>query len=334
MRMRDKPAWFNVVNETPDGEVVLELAQSAVNAAAIATRQGWRNAYDALIAAAHEFCVMPTEERCAKRMLELLGFYRQTRPKEKVSPEELCERMNELCWSGAVAVAQLSPGKDGSFIAVRLDDYTGEGENPDPSRRYYCCGEWAPYPHQFVKDVWIRWPDGKDHNSSPRPRKNSRGKKTEFEAPKDHRTFRYCQMNPEGRRIGDCTVRAMSLACGVTWHEALDLLADGTDYANARVNTTETLEVAIKRAGFVRCGVLRKDGRLLKGADFCMAMNRRYHNGERILVYLGRSHIAAVLPEENGEYKILDSWDSTQKYAGAYFVKRSDERERDKVQSA
>lgn len=38
--------------------------------------------------------------------------------------------------------------------------------------------------------------------------------------------FRYYNANPLGRRVNDCTVRALSLAYDVSWDEAFDILSD------------------------------------------------------------------------------------------------------------
>ena len=53
-------------------------------------------------------------------------------------------------------------------------------------------------------------------------------------------------------------------------------------------------------------------------------MVEEYHDGERIFAYVGRSHCAAILPikQEDGsvKYKIQDTWDSTTRYIGEWFV--------------
>lgn len=53
-------------------------------------------------------------------------------------------------------------------------------------------------------------------------------------------------------------------------------------------------------------------------------MNRIYHNGERIFAHVGRLHVAAIVPvsSEDGSksYKIIDSWDSSARLIGEYWV--------------
>ena len=54
-------------------------------------------------------------------------------------------------------------------------------------------------------------------------------------------------------------------------------------------------------------------------------MNKIYHNGERIFAHVGRSHVAAIIPVHCGDgdttYKIIDSWDSSKRTIGDYWVK-------------
>lgn len=38
--------------------------------------------------------------------------------------------------------------------------------------------------------------------------------------------YQYYNANPLGRKVNDCTVRALSLAYGVSWDEAFDILSD------------------------------------------------------------------------------------------------------------
>lgn len=63
---------------------------------------------------------------------------------------------------------------------------------------------------------------------------------------------------------------------------------------------------------------------MLTGKEFCQEVTARYHKGERIFAYVGNNHAAAVLPVDDGKtirYKIMDSWNSSDRKIGTYFVK-------------
>ena len=92
-----------------------------------------------------------------------------------------------------------------------------------------------------------------------------------------------------------------------------------------QVNASSNYEPVLERNGFVRQGKLRTGNRLLTGKEFCELMNKTYHHGERIFAYCGRGHVVAVIPIPDGEgrycYKIVDTWDSTDRKIGYYWVK-------------
>lgn len=52
-------------------------------------------------------------------------------------------------------------------------------------------------------------------------------------------------------------------------------------------------------------------------------MNRTFHNGERVIASVQRSQPAAVVPvdsEGRKTHKFIDSWDSSKKKIGEYWV--------------
>ena len=89
------------------------------------------------------------------------------------------------------------------------------------------------------------------------------------------------------------------------------------------VNAREVYPAVLEKMGFIHHCPLVRDGRHLDGQDFCEEMNKRYHNGEQIFAHVGRLHVAAIVPVSSGEkasYKIIDSWDSSARLIGEYWV--------------
>ena len=64
-------------------------------------------------------------------------------------------------------------------------------------------------------------------------------------------------------------------------------------------------------------------------------MSRVFHNGERIFAHVGRSHAAAIIPisEDNSRfnYKIVDSWDSSKRTIGDFWVRPANSKERESI---
>lgn len=44
--------------------------------------------------------------------------------------------------------------------------------------------------------------------------------------------FRYCNANPEGKRIGDCVIRAISIALDIPYNKVLNILFTNSNYFN------------------------------------------------------------------------------------------------------
>ena len=64
----------------------------------------------------------------------------------------------------------------------------------------------------------------------------------------------------------------------------------------------------------------KKDNRLLTGKEFCDLIHDMFPAGTRIYAHPGRSHAVAILVF-NGDYKIVDTWDSTNHPITDYWVK-------------
>ena len=110
----------------------------------------------------------------------------------------------------------------------------------------------------------------------------------------------------------------------ISWNEAVDRLSSVQEVT---VNAREVYPKVLNNNGFVHHAPLVRGGRHLDGKSFCEEMNKIYHNGERIFAHVGRLHVAAIVPTENSDgtssYKIIDSWDSSKRLIGEYWVRQA-----------
>ena len=54
--------------------------------------------------------------------------------------------------------------------------------------------------------------------------------------------YKYMNMNPEGKDIEDCTVRAISVAEGISWDRAYDKLSDSARDMGLMMSSVEAIE--------------------------------------------------------------------------------------------
>lgn len=65
--------------------------------------------------------------------------------------------------------------------------------------------------------------------------------------------YRFFNNNPLGRRsVGDCSVRAVSKALGVSWDEAHDILADMSKQMGTIMNDNDVISAVLRMNGFYK----------------------------------------------------------------------------------
>lgn len=125
--------------------------------------------------------------------------------------------------------------------------------------------------------------------------------------------WQYINKNPRGRAVGDCTVRAISMATNNGWAETyLDLCLFGllmADMPSANAITAAYL----KKNGFQRKNIPETCPDYYSVKDFC-----RDHKDGIFILGTG-THMVAVI---NGDY--YDAWDSGDELPVYYFEKMED----------
>ena len=120
--------------------------------------------------------------------------------------------------------------------------------------------------------------------------------------------------NPIGRRVGDCTIRAICAATGLSWDDAFDKLAAyGKKMGNLQ-NSNEAVGAFLKERGFKRHIIEDSCPMCYTVRDFC----RDHPIG--VFVLGTGSHVVAVL---DGDY--YDSWDSGDEVPIYYWEEQTDE---------
>lgn len=117
-------------------------------------------------------------------------------------------------------------------------------------------------------------------------------------------------INPLGKRVGDCAVRAIAKALNKTWDEAFALLSfEG--YSMADMPSSDSVWGSVLRKhGFERVVVPDSDLDNYTAEDF----TNEFFKGTYVLAFGG--HVATV---ENGN--LFDAWDSSRECPQFYWKK-------------
>lgn len=62
----------------------------------------------------------------------------------------------------------------------------------------------------------------------------------------------YFNSNPVGNHVGDCSVRAISKALGISWDDAFDLLADAAKNMGDVMSANSVISAVLRMNGFYR----------------------------------------------------------------------------------
>ena len=112
--------------------------------------------------------------------------------------------------------------------------------------------------------------------------------------------WQYFNNNPTGRSVGDCAVRAVSVALGIDWEQAYALLA-AAGYAMGDMPSSDSVWGAVLRQhGFYRASIPDTCPACYTAADFIAEHPR----GVYVLGFGG--HTASIR-----DGVLMDSWDSS-----------------------
>lgn len=117
--------------------------------------------------------------------------------------------------------------------------------------------------------------------------------------------------NPCGKAVGDCAVRAVSAALGLTWYEAYDLLCEEGRRSCNMPSGDEIWGTVLMNHGFRRYAIPSTCLDCYTAADFAID----HPQGIYVLAFGG--HVATVR-----DGALLDSWDSSGEVPVYYYSRR------------
>ena len=116
--------------------------------------------------------------------------------------------------------------------------------------------------------------------------------------------------NPTGRRVGDCAVRAISVALDVDWETAYALLASNGFQMGDIMNSNSVWGSVLRQRGFIRESIPNT-------CPDCYTAEQFVRDHPRGVYVLGfGNHVATVR-----DGYLYDSWDSSQEIPQYYWTK-------------
>ena len=306
---------YQCINHHPGGDYPLDAVGSVLHSVCAARSCTWKEAFAALLKASGALGMMPQYKQTIRKMLEDQGFYLQAGSGKRRSIESILAECSERFHDGEAVILKTS-GSAWHSCYVPLVPAGADG------------GYVLQYPEdlreQTAAEIWIAWKDGQDHSIRPR-RKSAKKQAPQGNQPADHPVQAHealvvCNENPGNNLIGDCAVRAVAGVLEISWEKAVCMLAEALNYTDTVVNSNESIEALLKKEGFQEFEAIRRNGKMLTGKEFCDHIHDMFQAGTRIFAYVGNDHAAAILVFDD-DYKIVDTWDSTDRYITKYWAK-------------
>lgn len=105
--------------------------------------------------------------------------------------------------------------------------------------------------------------------------------------------------NPVGRFVGDCSVRAISAALGISWEEAFDLITENARAMGDMPSSDSVWGSVLRQYGFYRLNIPNSCPDCYTVENFCID----YPRGVYVLGFGG--HVATVI-----DGNLYDAWNS------------------------
>lgn len=105
-------------------------------------------------------------------------------------------------------------------------------------------------------------------------------------------------LNPCGRLVGDCVVRALGIALGISWEESFDLLTAAARKMCDLPNSNSVLGAVLRMHGFYMAAI--------EAGDYYTAADFAEDNPVGVYVLGFGNHVSTVIDGD-----IYDAWDSS-----------------------
>ena len=121
----------------------------------------------------------------------------------------------------------------------------------------------------------------------------------------------YTNPNPTGRMVGDCAIRAVSIALNVDWETAYALIAKAGFLMGDMPSSNSVWGAVLRQHGFIRKSLSNTCPDCYTAEDFC----EDHPRGTFVLGF--GNHVATVI-----DGNLYDAWDSSQEVPQYYWERK------------
>ena len=307
------------------------LADSMLNAMlAICENISWDDAVNLLYARSINLACRPYDLQVINSIFKDVGLTKNNKIKNYSA-------IKETIGNAGVAFVQYGSG----YTNGKMSSCITEGENltimcHQDVRKYAITSVWTGNKTD-VSSTFKSLVENADNDTCDY---NER-KTAAYRPPDEHKYFHYFQPNPKSKNIGDCVVRAFSAVLDEPWESVMKQLSDSLGRNCIDFNYDMNFLNLLLAKGFGRHPFpTSATGKSMTGVELCEWLKREWPEGNcKAFAYVGRSHVAAVLPykDDSGEtrYRFHDSWDSSgHKITDLYILEIKNEEDAEPIREA
>jgi hypothetical protein len=133
-------------------------------------------------------------------------------------------------------------------------------------------------------------------------------------------SFEKVNVNPKGRKTGDCSTRAIANTLNISWEEALELQMEEALKCYYDPTSKQVVERVLARFGWVKMPQPKR-------MDLCTGREKKYTVGDMDLVLDKKQMEEGVLVTVANHHTCIkdgvvqDLWDCRRKSVGNYYVR-------------
>ncbi len=133
-------------------------------------------------------------------------------------------------------------------------------------------------------------------------------------------SFEKVNVNPKGRKTGDCSTRAIANTLNISWEEALELQMEEALKCYYDPTSKQVVERVLARFGWVKMPQPKR-------MDLCTGREKKYTVGDMDLVLGKKQMEEGVLVTVANHHTCIkdgvvqDLWDCRRKSVGNYYVR-------------